>query len=194
MSLIPLRSCLSATIASGALCLLAVVTVSPTNAQTSPAQPPDRTHIEDVLRGLNRGRGFGQVAISPDGKRLAWIEGGRGGGEIVVASPADLSKTERVTAAGKPDQHCREGEFAWAPDSKGWRFFPIARIRGPPGRPLPVPPRRQPREATDRTEWTLPQAPAFSPDGNQDRFSLRRGRDTPRRCAGRYEAALRRHR
>src|SRR3954470_15432881 len=53
---------------------------------------PGRAHIEEVLRGLNRGRGVGQVAISPDGKRLAWIEGGRGVGEIRVASPDDLSQ------------------------------------------------------------------------------------------------------
>ncbi len=84
---------------------------------------PIAAHVEEVLRGLNRGRGFGQVAISPDGSKLAWIEGGRGGSEIRVASPNDLSKSERVTAATKPDQHCREGEFAWAPDSKSFAFF-----------------------------------------------------------------------
>ena len=73
--------------------------------------PPDRSHIEEVLRGLNRGRGFGQVAISPDGKKLAWIDGGRGGSEIRIASPSDLAKTERVTAATNTEQHCREGEI-----------------------------------------------------------------------------------
>ncbi len=84
---------------------------------------PDRAHIEEVLHGLERGRSIGQVAISPDGKRLAWIEGGRGGGDILVAPLEDLKQSERVTAATKPDEHCQEGEIAWKPDSKALAFF-----------------------------------------------------------------------
>jgi len=84
---------------------------------------PDRTRIEEVLRGLNRGHGVGQVAVSPDGRELAWIEGGRGGGGIVVAPMDDLKKTERVTAAAKPDQKCDESDLAWEPDSKALAFF-----------------------------------------------------------------------
>jgi dipeptidyl aminopeptidase/acylaminoacyl peptidase len=84
---------------------------------------PDRTHMDEVMRGLNRGHGLGQVAVSPDGKQLAWIAGGRGGGEILVAPVDDLKKTERVTAAAKPEQHCSEGGLTWAPDSKALAFF-----------------------------------------------------------------------
>jgi dipeptidyl aminopeptidase/acylaminoacyl peptidase len=54
---------------------------------------------------------------------LAWIEGGRGGGEIVVTPVGDLAKPERVTAATRPDQRCREGEVTWEPDSRGLAFF-----------------------------------------------------------------------
>jgi len=91
-------------------------------AQAAPPAP-DRTHIEEVLRGLNRGRGVGQVAVSPDGSRLAWIEGGgRGGGEIRVAPLNDLKSSGRVTAA-KAGQSCREGDLAWAPDSKAIAFL-----------------------------------------------------------------------
>src|SRR5580700_2588242 len=124
MSLVPLRKTLQAMLPFVSCFALAVLTAAPINAQSNPAQgPPDRSHIEEVLRGMNRGRNFGQVAISPDGSKLAWIEGGRGGSEIRVGSPSDLSKSERVTAATSPDQHCREGEFAWAPDSKSFAFF-----------------------------------------------------------------------
>jgi dipeptidyl aminopeptidase/acylaminoacyl peptidase len=84
---------------------------------------PDRAHVEDVLRGLNRGHGVGQVAVSPDGRELAWIEGGRGGGQILVAPIDDLKKTLRVTAATKPDQHCSENDVTWEPDSKALAFF-----------------------------------------------------------------------
>jgi dipeptidyl aminopeptidase/acylaminoacyl peptidase len=83
---------------------------------------PDRAHIEEVLRGLNRGRGVGQVAVAPDGSRMAWIEGGRLGGEIRVAPLHDLKSSARVTAA-KTGQTCREGDLAWAPDSKSIAFL-----------------------------------------------------------------------
>src|SRR5437762_11584078 len=87
----------------GAAFLLSVLLLSPLHAQTEASKSAsDRAHIEDVLRGLNRGRNFGQVAISPDGKKLAWIDGGRGGAEISVASPAVLTKSQRVTAAASP--------------------------------------------------------------------------------------------
>ena len=67
------------------------------------APGPDRVYIEAVLKGLNRGRSVGQVAVSPDGKRVAWIEGGRTGGAILISPLDDLKKTERITAAAKPD-------------------------------------------------------------------------------------------
>lgn len=88
----------------------------------------DRAHVEQVLQGLNRGRSVGQVAVSPDGKHIAWIEGMRDGGEIRVApvndlSKGDLTKAERVSAATRPDQRCRENDLTWAPDSKALAFF-----------------------------------------------------------------------
>ncbi|MGA8742219.1 MAG: S9 family peptidase [Terracidiphilus sp.] len=171
MSPIPLRKALQAALLFVTCFVLAAVTVAPIYAQNNPAQStPDRSHVEEVLRGLNRGRGFGQVAISPDGSKLAWIEGGRGGSEIRVASPNDLSKSERVTAATSSDQHCREGEFAWAPDSKSFAFFSdcanstdhqvdlyLSRLDGTPAKRL-------------TTLKGLPQAPAFSPDGSKIAF------------------------
>ena len=87
------------------------------------AKGPDRAHIEEILNGITHGHNVGQVAISPDGKRLAWIEGARSGGEIHVANLDDLKKSERITAASKSDQYCRESQLAWAPDSKALAFF-----------------------------------------------------------------------
>jgi dipeptidyl aminopeptidase/acylaminoacyl peptidase len=93
-------------------------------AQPTPApEDSDRAHIEDVLNGITHGHNVGQVAVSPDGKRLAWIEGARSGGDIHVAPLDDLKKSERVTAASKSDQHCREGQLAWAHDSRTLAFF-----------------------------------------------------------------------
>ena len=90
MSPIPLRKALSAPLACAALLVLPALTVRSLYAQTDQGHgASDRPHVEEILRGLNRGRSFGQVAISPDGNKLAWIEGGRGDGEIRVASPKD---------------------------------------------------------------------------------------------------------
>src|SRR6185503_9377150 len=118
------RTGMWAVIAAGAFLVLITGTCAVAEAQNQSATSnSDRARIEEVLRGLSRGRGVGQVAISPGGKRLAWVEGGRGGGEIRVASPNDLSKSQRVTAALNPEQHCAEGELDWELDSKALAFF-----------------------------------------------------------------------
>src|SRR5215469_10561654 len=103
--------------AGASACLLVLLSAG------AAAQTTDRSQVEQVLRGLNRGRGVGQIAVSPDGKQLAWIEGGRGGGQIVVAPTDNLKKTQRVTASTKSDQHCTENDLAWEPDSKALAFF-----------------------------------------------------------------------
>jgi dipeptidyl aminopeptidase/acylaminoacyl peptidase len=177
---IPLRKALEVTLSCGTCFVLAVVAAAPIRAQDNAAPGTlDRAHVEEVLRGLNRGRNFGQVAISPDGSKLAWIEGGRGGSEIRVASPTDLSKSERITAATNADQHCREGEFVWAPDSKSFAFFSdcagsadhqvdlyLSRLDGGPAKRLTA-------------LKGLPQSPAFSPDGSKIAFLFVEGATRP---------------
>jgi len=117
--LTPTRTCLRAGLLAGAVLSLGLVA----NVAVAAAQAPDHKHIDDVLKGLNRGRSVGQVAVSPDGKRLAWLEFGKGGIEIRVAPLDDLMKFVRVTAAAKPDMHCREGQIVWSPDAKSMAFF-----------------------------------------------------------------------
>jgi dipeptidyl aminopeptidase/acylaminoacyl peptidase len=142
------------------------------------AQGVDRAHVEEVLRGLNRGHSVGQVAVSPDGKQLAWITGGRGGGEILVASMADLKRTQRVTAAARPDQHCSENDLTWAPDSKALAFFSdcagsdgqvdlyLSRVDGTPAKRL-----------TQLKGYV--HEPAFSPDGSKIAFLYVAGATRP---------------
>jgi dipeptidyl aminopeptidase/acylaminoacyl peptidase len=158
-------------------------------AQQAKAGPPsERAHIEEVLHGLARGRGVGQVAVAPDGKHLAWIERAKDGVEIRVAplgdlSKVDLSKSERVTAAAKKEQHCHEGQLAWAPDSKSLAFFSDcakqeeqtdlylarfndAKLDGKPARRL-----------TELKGYV--DSPAFSPDGSKVGFLYVEGATRP---------------
>ena len=167
--------------ASAALVLGAVFPLS--SAQAAPAAQaqasasPDRAHIDDVLKGLSRGRSFGEVAISPDGKRLAWIERMKEGAEIRVAPLLSLDKSEQVTAATKPGQHCREGQIVWEPDSKALAFFSdcaqpeqidlyLSLLDGNPA-----------RRVTELKGYV--EAPAFSPDGKSVAFLYVEGATRP---------------
>jgi dipeptidyl aminopeptidase/acylaminoacyl peptidase len=154
---------------AAAVLLLGIVLI-PSNAWSqAAAQVPDRAHIDEVLKGLNRGHSVGQVAVSPDGKHLAWVQPSRGAGEIRMASLDDVAKSERITAATKPDQHCLEGQITWAPDSKALAFFSDCAKAGDQtdlylSRLDAIPARR----LTNLKGYV--EAPAFSPDGTKVAF------------------------
>ena len=121
---IPLRTAFEATLSFGICLVFAAVTAAPIHAQTDAGQgTPDRAHIEAVLRDLNRGRGSGRWPSLP--MEASW----RGSTAAVAAAKSawlrrvTLPRASVVTAATKADQHCREGELVWAPDSKNLAFF-----------------------------------------------------------------------
>ena len=137
-------------------------------AQAQASASPDRAHIDDVLKGLSLGRSLGQVAISPDGKRIAWIERMKEGAEIRVAPLLSLDKSEQVTAATKPGQHCREGQIAWEPDSKALAFFSDCAQPEQPDLYLSLLDGNPARRVTALKGYV--EAPAFSPDGKEIAF------------------------
>jgi len=163
--------------------LLAIVSIGAMAvAQNAPASKSiDRARIDDVLRSLNRGRSVGQVAVAPDGKRIAWVQGGRHGdniGDIFVAPIEDLTKPERISAGVQPDQHCRESEIVWQPGAAALAFFSdcgkpgeqadlyLSRLDGTPARRLT----ELRGEANN---------PAFSPDGKEVAFLYVEGGTRP---------------
>ena len=80
---------------------------------------PDHAHLEEVLSSLDRGKSIAQVAVSPDGQRLAWVEKG----QVLVAPIGELKSAHSVAAVQKPSKGCEEGELTWRPDSKALAFL-----------------------------------------------------------------------
>src|SRR5579863_2341742 len=52
-----------------------------------------------------------QIAVSPDGKRLAWVEGV----EVRVAQLGNVDKFQRITAVHASDGSCTESDPVWSP-------------------------------------------------------------------------------
>jgi dipeptidyl aminopeptidase/acylaminoacyl peptidase len=142
------------------------------NANSAPATSTAR--IDQILSDLNAGHMISQVAVSPDGKRLAWILGG----EIRVATVESVAASQRITAATAPDQHCTEGNLAWSPDSASLAFSSDC---AQPGEQSDIyiseldgdPPTRITGLHGDLD------APAFSPDGKHIAFLYVEGATRP---------------
>ncbi len=142
-------------------------------AQNAPASGA----VNRVLSGFRSGRAIGEVAVSPDGKRVAWTQSGPGGMEIRVAPSARLSDSRRISAADN-GQSCAEDSLAWAPDSQTLAFFSdcarpnvqddlyLSRVDGGPARRL-----------THLQGYV--QMPAFSPDGSRIAFLYVPGASRP---------------
>src|ERR1700676_1146375 len=94
------------------------------------AKPTDATGpIHDVEKTLFATRRFEQAAISPDGKRVAWVEtligkdGAPSGNTAIYFSQIEAKTTPRRLTAGLGTRHHEEGNVAWSPDGKRVAFL-----------------------------------------------------------------------
>lgn len=104
------------------LCLLAITLAPPASAASKPVDP----RIEQLLTQLGKTQSIDAVAMSPDGKQLAWVIEREGKPAIQVAA-ADGSHAHTVSAAAKPGT-CEESDIAWAPDSRHLAFVANCKI------------------------------------------------------------------
>jgi dipeptidyl aminopeptidase/acylaminoacyl peptidase len=93
------------------------------------AKPKAAGPAQDVINTLAATHRFEQAAISPDGKKVAWVEDiitkhGVATGDTVIYVSDVEGKTppKRVTAAVADAMHA-EGSVAWSPDSKRLAFL-----------------------------------------------------------------------
>src|SRR5271170_1853902 len=114
------------------------------------AKPNASGPAQDVINTLAATHRFEQTAISPDGKKVAWVEDiitkrgvSTGDTVIYVADIGGKNPPKRISAAVADALHA-EGSVAWSPDSKKIAFLSdaakagqlqlyIMDVAGPPG-------------------------------------------------------------
>ncbi len=146
----------------------ATVAQQPANPGQPGHEPPTPPAADDQYRALLRTQQFEQVAVSPDGKRVAWVEtqidedgATTGKKDIFVASAATGEKPARISA-GTSRKHFDERDVVWSPDGRRLAFLSDAAAAGQLELYIaPVPGRA--RKLT-RAKGLLA-APRLSPDG-----------------------------
>ena len=154
--------------------LLCVCAAYHTPAAAQGVAASSSAHIDEILRGLNRGHYIGQVAVSPKGNQLAWIQDA----EIRVAPLNDLNSSRQITVAASDGGACNENDLAWSPDSRTLAFFSdCANADDQSDLYLAGPDGNQPRRITELHGYAG--QPAFSPDGGSIAFLYVKGATRP---------------
>ena len=128
------------------------------------AATAERLSVDAAMDSLQKVRAFSQTAISPDGRRVAWVEpqAGPGGPSTIYVRELPSATPKRVSAAPS-GQIVREAGVAWAPDGRRLAFLSDAATSGQ----MRILRRRRGRWfAANRHAREGPaRAPRWSPDG-----------------------------
>ena len=88
-----------------------------------------KSSIDEAIDSLFAVRTFKQVAISPDGKKVAWVESMRGKAQeptnnsAIYVATLGFSEQPRRVSAGDGSAEYAEHDIAWSPDSKKLAFL-----------------------------------------------------------------------
>jgi len=113
---------LKRTLLHAPLCLLALVLAPNAGATSSPVDP----RIEQLLTQLGKAQSIHAVAISPNGKQLAWVIE-RAGKPAIQIADADGKHAHFISSADKTES-CAESGIAWAPDSQHLAYIANCKV------------------------------------------------------------------
>ena len=105
---------------------------------SSQERPAPASRVDQLMDSLASVRSFREVAVSPDGRRVAWVEGRRGGnGEVSAHSGifvTDIQSPGMPTriSAGEESHPCAEHQIAWSRDSRSLAFLSDQESEGQP--------------------------------------------------------------
>jgi dipeptidyl aminopeptidase/acylaminoacyl peptidase len=100
------------------------------------AKPKASGPAQDVIDTLSATHRFEQTAISPDGKKVAWVEdiitkrGVSTGDTVIYVADIDGKNPPKRISAAVADAIHAEGSVAWSPDSKKLAFLSDAAKAG----------------------------------------------------------------
>ncbi|HEY2461146.1 MAG TPA: S9 family peptidase [Candidatus Acidoferrum sp.] len=98
-------------------------------------KPKAKGPLDEVIKTLFAAHGFEQVAVSPDGNFVAWVEhlpaknGGDGSGTAIHVKNIKSNAILHISAGATGSAH-DEGNIAWSPDSKKIAFLSDATKSG----------------------------------------------------------------
>ncbi|PYU07342.1 MAG: S9 family peptidase [Acidobacteria bacterium] len=124
--------------------------------------------IEQAIHSLAAASGFTQAVVSPDGKKVAWVEelrdknGAESGNSLIFTTTSDgKGPARKITASsGTPRA---ESDITWSPDSRGFAFLSDAAKPGQLQLYLQSAPGQPAKRLTNVKGFLA--SPKFSPDG-----------------------------